>query len=467
LASPLKFSFDEIAFAAAANSCACVAIAIDHPANPSDHIQIKISEAAVMTVGFCEPLGRGTMITRRHLLGTAGAGAALAVSGLSPKFSEAEAAGVSLTPGLPEGVSTVATMEALPGKKPLIKLSYRPPNYESPLETFRTAITPNDEFFVRYHLADIPTIDAKTYKIAVGGDGSDNPVEISFEDLKKMPAVEVIAVNQCSGNRRGLSKPHVVGVEWGYGAMGCARWKGARLKDVLDKAGLKKEAIEISFNGADGPAVDKTPDFIKSIPVWKAIEDSTIIAYEMNGQPLPHWNGFPARIVVPGWTGTYWMKHVIAINALTKPQGGFWMTPAYRIPLGKFPLRDRFITQENATSTPITEMVVNSLITSHRDGAKVNAGKVVVSGMAWDGGYGISSVQVSTDGGKTWSTARLGQDLGRFAFRPWSFDLAAKRGKNTVMVNSINKLGQSQTSELIFNPAGYHNNVMQNITLNA
>jgi DMSO/TMAO reductase YedYZ molybdopterin-dependent catalytic subunit len=467
LASPLKFSFDEIAFAVAANSCACVAIAIDHPANPSDHIQIKISEAAVMTVGFCEPLGRGTMITRRHLLGTAGAGAALAVSGLSPNFSEAEAAGVSLTPGVPEGVSTVATMEALPGKKPMIKLSYRPPNYESPLETFRTAITPNDEFFVRYHLADIPTIDAKTYKITVGGDGSDNPVEISFEDLKKMPAVEVIAVNQCSGNRRGLSKPHVVGVEWGYGAMGCARWKGARLKDVLDKAGLKKEAIEISFNGADGPAVDKTPDFIKSIPVWKAIEDSTIIAYEMNGQPLPHWNGFPARIVVPGWTGTYWMKHVIAINALTKPQGGFWMTPAYRIPLGKFPLRDRFITQENATSTPITEMVVNSLITSHRDGAKVNAGKVVVSGMAWDGGYGINSVQVSTDGGKTWSTATLGQDLGRFAFRPWSFDLAAKKGKNTVMVNAINKLGQSQTSELIFNPAGYHNNVMQNITLNA
>ena len=112
-------------------------------------------------------------------------------------------------------------------------------------------------------------------------------------------------------------------------------------------------------------------------------------------------------------------------------------------------------------------MVVNSLITSHRDGATVSAGKVVVSGMAWDGGYGISSVQVSTDGGKTWSTATLGQDLGRFAFRPWSFDLAAKKGKNTVMVNAINKLGQSQTSELIFNPAGYHNNVMQNITLNA
>jgi len=403
------------------------------------------------------------MITRRHLLGTAGAGVALAAAG--GRFTEA--AGVGLTPGVPEGVGTVATMEALPGKKPLIKLSYRPPNYESPLEYFRTPITPNDQFFVRYHLADIPQVDANTYNIKVGGDGANTPIELMLDDLKKMPAVEIVAVNQCSGNRRGLSNPHVVGVEWGYGAMGCARWKGARLKDVLEKAGLKKEAIEVAFDGADGPVVDKTPDFIKSIPTWKAVEDSTLIAYEMNGQPLPHFNGFPARIVVPGWTGTYWMKHVVAINALTKPQGGFWMNPAYRVPLGKFPLRDRFISQENATSTPITEMVVNSLITSHRDGAKVSAGKIAVSGMAWDGGYGISSVQVSTDGGKTWAAATLGQDLGRFAFRPWSFDLTAKKGKNTVMVNATNKLGQSQTSELIFNPAGYHNNVMQSITLNA
>jgi DMSO/TMAO reductase YedYZ molybdopterin-dependent catalytic subunit len=403
------------------------------------------------------------MITRRHLLGTAGAGVALVVSG--PKFAQAASAG--LTPGVPEGVASVATMEALPGKKPLIKLSYRPPNYESPLEYFRTPITPNDQFFVRYHLADIPQVDAATYKIKIGGDGANTPFELTLDDLKKMPAFEVVAVNQCSGNRRGLSNPHVVGVEWGYGAMGCARWKGARLKDVLEKAGLKKEAIEVAFDGADGPAVDKTPDFIKSIPAWKAVEETTLIAYEMNGQPLPHFNGFPARIVVPGWTGTYWMKHVIAINALTKPQGGFWMNPAYRVPVGKFPLRDRFVTQENAASTPITEMVVNSLITSHRDGAKVNAGKITVSGMAWDGGYGVGSVQVSTDGGKTWTRATLGQDLGRFAFRPWSFDLTAKKGKNTVMVNATNKLGQSQTSELIFNPAGYHNNVMQSITLNA
>src|SRR5258708_450173 len=213
---------------------------IDRPWNPSDMTTIKKSDTAVIAAGFGEPLGRGTMISRRHLLETAGASAALAVSGLSPKFSEAETAGANLTAGVPDGVASYATMETLPGKKPLIRLADRPPNYESPLEYLRTPITPNDQFFVRYHLADIPEVDAKTYKIAVGGDGADNQVELTFDDLKKMPAMEVVAVNQCSGNRRGLSNPHVAGVEWGYGAMGCARWKGAKLKDILDKVGLKK-----------------------------------------------------------------------------------------------------------------------------------------------------------------------------------------------------------------------------------
>ena len=408
------------------------------------------------------------MITRRYLLGTAGAGAALAVSGLGlPKFSEAEAASVGLSPGVPGGISSYVTMGTLPGKKPLIQLADRPPNFESPLEYFRTPITPNDQFFVRYHLADIPEIKAETYKIAVGGDGANGQAEITLDDLKKMPAVEVVAVNQCSGNRRGLSTPHVPGVEWGYGAMGCARWKGARLKDVLDKAGLKKEAIEIAFNGADGPSVDKTPDFIKSLPVSKAIDPDTIVAYEMNGAPLPHLHGFPARLIVPGWTGTYWMKHLISITALTKPLGGFWMNPAYRIPVGLFPVVARFVSQETATNTPITEIVVNSLITSHRDGAKVKRGKVAIGGLAWDGGYGIRAVDVSTDGGKTWSGATLGQDLGRYAFRPWSFDLQAKSGKNTILVNATNKIGQTQTGTLLFNGAGYHNNVMQSITLTA
>ena len=376
-------------------------------------------------------------------------------------------AGVPLPPGLPAGVDAEAAWRSLPGKQPLVKLAYRPPNYEAPLEYFSTPITPNDRFYVRYHLADIPDIDAATYKIAIGGEGANGKLEITLDDLKKLPAYEIVAVNQCSGNRRGLSNPHVPGVQWGYGAMGCARWKGARLKDLLDKVGIKKEAIEVAFNGADGPVFDKTPDFIKSLPLWKAIDESTLVAYEMNGEPLPHFNGYPARLIVPGWTGTYWMKHLVSIDVLTRPLGGFWMNPAYRIPLGQFPMVARFTSQETATNTPITEMVVNSLITSHADGARVTVGQFKVSGLAWDGGYGIRSVEASTDGGLTWSSATLGDDLGRYAFRPWSFALTTKHGKNTVMVNATNKIGQTQTATLLFNPAGYHNNVMQSVTLTA
>jgi DMSO/TMAO reductase YedYZ molybdopterin-dependent catalytic subunit len=405
------------------------------------------------------------MFDRRHLLQS---GAALIGTGLAlPSILEANAAGLDLPSALPAGMRAEAALEALPGKKPLIRLAYRPPNYETPLEYFRTPITPNDAFFVRYHLADIPDVDVKTWKVAVGGEGANNRVELSLDNLKAMPVHEITAVCQCSGNRRGLFDPHVAGVEWGYGAMGCATWKGVRLKDVLDKAGLKKEAIEIAMNGADGPVIDKTPDFVKSIPVDIATAESTLIAYEMNGQPLPHFNGFPARVIIPGWTGTYWIKHVTSIEALTKPFDGFWMKSAYRIPNGKFPIVAHFVSQETAVNTPITEMVVNSLITSHKDGDKVKIGPVTVSGVAWDAGYGIRMVEVSTDGGKSWSEAVLGQDLGRFAFRPWTYALAARSGANTVMVRASNAIGQTQTASLIPNPAGYHHNVMQNITLSA
>jgi hypothetical protein len=282
-----------------------------------------------------------------------------------------------------------------------------------------------------------------------------------------MPAVEVVAVNQCSGNRRGLFQPHVPGVEWGYGAMGCARWKGVRLKDILDKVGLKKEAIEVVLDGADGPVIEATPKFVKSIPVWKAMEETALIAYEMNGQPLPHFNGFPARVIIPGWAGVYWLKHVTSIRAVTKPFDGYWMKNAYRIPLGKFPVVTRFLSQETDVNTPITELVVNSLITSHPEGASVKAGPVTIGGIAWDGGYGIRIVEVSSDGGNTWVPAKLGEDLGRFAFRPWSYEVVAKPGKNTVMARAANVIGQTQTASLILNPAGYHHNLMQTVTLTA
>jgi DMSO/TMAO reductase YedYZ molybdopterin-dependent catalytic subunit len=403
------------------------------------------------------------MISRRAVLGAALAGSTISLQRSLP----AQAGELALPAALPEGTRLEARLEALPGKRPLIKLSYRPPNYETPVENFRGAITANDTFFVRYHLSEIPEVDAAKWRLTVSGDGAASSLELTLDDLQKLPASEVVAVNQCSGNRRGLFQPHVAGVEWGYGAMGCARWKGARLRDILDKVGMKREAIEIVLDGADGPALDKTPDFVKSIPVWKAMEETTLIAYEMNGMPLPHFNGFPARLVVPGWTGTYWMKHLISIRVLTKPFDGFWMKSAYRIPVGKFPVVARFISQETEVNTPITEMVVNSLITSHRDGAIVKAGGVMVSGLAWDGGYGIRTVEISIDGGTTWVNAALGEDLGRYAFRPWSYAFEARRGKNTVMVRATNGIGQTQTANLILNPAGYHHNVIQSIELNA
>ena len=405
-------------------------------------------------------------LTRRHFVGgTAAAGAATA--GGVTFLSWAQAAGPELAPGVAEGVRSSAMLDALPGKKPLIKLTYRPPNYETPLEYFREAITPNDAFFVRYHLAFIPDVDAKTWKLSVGGDGANGEAQLTLDDLKALPTAEVVAVNQCSGNRRGIFQPHVAGVQWGYGAMGCARWKGARLKDVLDRAGLKSGAVEIAFDGADGPVADKTPDFIKSIPVWKAVEDTTLVAYEMNGEPLPHFNGYPARLIVPGWTGTYWMKHLSSIKALMKPEASFWMSSAYRIPLGRFPLVARFTSQESATNTPITEIVANSLITSPADGARVTMGRpITIGGIAWDGGYGIRAVEVSSDGGKTWAGATLGEDLGRFAFRTFSYQFSPnRRGKQTVMARASNAIGQTQTAELIHNPAGYHHNVFHSITL--
>jgi hypothetical protein len=213
--------------------------------------------------------------------------------------------------------------------------------------------------------------------------------------------------------------------------------------------------------------VDKTPDFIKSLPVWKAIEETTLLAYEMNGAPLPHWNGFPVRLVVPGWTGTYWVKHLTSIQLVTKPFDGFWMKSAYRIPVAKFPLVTRFISQETAVNTPITEMVVNSLITSHAEGASVKVGaKSTLSGVAWDGGYGISAVETSTDGGKTWTPAALGEDLGRYAFRPWRYAFSlSTRGRHSMMVRATNTVGQGQTTALITNPAGYHHNLVQALTL--
>jgi DMSO/TMAO reductase YedYZ molybdopterin-dependent catalytic subunit len=401
---------------------------------------------------------------RRKFLQASASGLALAGTGVL-----ARAADPVLGPAaLPAGALDAALLDALPGKVPLIKKTWRPPNFETPVSYFESAFTPNDAFFVRYHLPSIPEVDAANWKLTVAGDAADKPYELTLDRLKReFEPVDVAALCICSGNRRGLSEPHVPGVQWGHGAMGNARWRGVRLKDVLARAGLKKEAVEIVFDGADGPALDKTPDFVKSIPVWKALDENTILAWEMNGTALPHWNGYPVRAVVPGWTATYWMKHLTSIQAVSQPFKGFWMAAAYRIPKGKFPVVDRFITQETEANTPITEMVVASLITNLHEGMSLPAGKAAaVRGIAWDGGYGMRQVDVSIDGGASWRPGELGPDLGPYAWRQWSFPIPSPaRGRYTVMAKATNRIGASQAFELVFNPAGYHNNVVQRINV--
>jgi DMSO/TMAO reductase YedYZ molybdopterin-dependent catalytic subunit len=407
------------------------------------------------------------MPSRREFLTQGAIGAAL----LSLPRLSAAADALKLQPSeLPPGALESAVLEALPGKAALIKRTFRPPNFETPLEYFNDVITPNRVFFVRYHLMNIPQVNERSWTLKVGGDAAGATAEFSLSSLLAgFEQVEIVAVCQCSGNRRGMFVPHVPGVEWGVGAMGNARWRGVRLRDVLNAVGVNKDAVEVAFDGADSAVHDKTPDFMKSLPIWRALDESTLIAFEMNGEPLPHWNGFPARLVVPGWTGTYWVKQLTSIDVRSQPLKSFWMNPAYRIPRGRFALVDRFTSQETDVSTPITEMVVNSLVTNIAPGQRFDAKQWLdVKGIAWDGGYGITRVEVSTDDGATWRSATLGQDLGRFSFRQWTYRFApAQRGRYTVMVRATNRLGATQTFELIHNPAGYHHNVVQKIPVEA
>ena len=364
---------------------------------------------------------------------------------------------------IPDGTLAEQVLYALPGKVPLIKKTFRPPNFETPIQYFRTPITPNRAFFVRWHLAAIPQVEAKSWKLAVGGDSAERQLSLTMNELRKLKPAEVTAVCQCSGNRRGLFEPHVAGVEWGVGAMGNAKWRGVRLKDVLAQAGVKGDALEVVLDGADHGPLDKTPDFVKSIPIDVALSDNTLIAFEMNGLPLPHWNGFPARLIVPGWTGTYWVKQLTSVKVVAKPEKNFWMNPAYRLPRGRFKTPS-FKSQLTDANEPITTMVVNSLITTLKSGQQIARGKPLdIRGVAWDGGAGIAKVDVSTDGVK-WMPAKLGRDLGKFSFREFAMSVPTKEaGSMVVMAKATSNSGETQVNELIHNPAGYHHNVIQRI----
>jgi sulfite dehydrogenase len=277
--------------------------------------------------------------------------------------------------------------------------------------------------------------------------------------------VDVVAVNQCSGNSRGFVEPRVAGGQLANGAMGNARWTGVQLRTVLDKAGVKKGAVQVSFEGIDGPVVPETPDFAKALDIDHARDGEVMLAWAMNGEDLPWLNGFPLRLVVPGHYGTYWVKHLNVITVLDKPFDGFWMQKAYRIPAnacactepGKAP----------ASTMPIARFNVRSFVTSVADKAGVKAGQTTLRGMAFDGGYGITEVAVSTDDGRTWASAALGQDLGRYSFRQWSLPVNLAAGTHAIKVKATNRIGQSQPLDPLWNPPGYMRNVVETVRVTA
>ncbi|MEA2919023.1 MAG: sulfite dehydrogenase (cytochrome) subunit [Bradyrhizobium sp.] len=353
-----------------------------------------------------------------------------------------------------------------PQKRPLIGLTSRPPQLETPFAVFdENLITPNDAFFVRYHLADVPLdIDPDKFSVEIKGK-VDKPAKLSIADIRKMPTVELVAVNQCSGNSRGFFMPRVAGGQLGNGAMGNARWKGVSLKAVLDRAGVQAGAKQVVFGGMDGPVSDKTPDFAKALDIDQARDGEVMLAYSMNGEDLPVLNGFPLRLVVPGYYGTYWVKHLNEINVVDNIFEGFWMKTAYRIPDNDCNCVEPG-TAPKAT-IPINRFTVRSFITNVTDGTRLKAGVTNLKGIAFDGGNGIKDVAVSADGGKTWETARLGKDLGKYSFREWSFPVKLSEGTHELKVRATSNDGKTQPMEALWNPAGYLRNVVETVRVTA
>jgi hypothetical protein len=313
----------------------------------------------------------------------------------------------------------------------------------------------------------MPTeIDPAKYTISVRGRVK-TPLTLTLDNLEKdFEPVEITAVCQCSGNSRGFFEPRVPGGEWANGAMGNAVWKGARLRDILEKAGIEADAVQVRFNGLDEAPIADTPDFIKSLDIDFARSHDIVVAYAMNGEPLPLLNGFPVRLVVAGYYATYWVKMLSDIEVINEVDQNFWMSKAYRIPADPCGCMEP---GQQVKTVPINRMTVRSFITSPGEGARVRAGQeVTVKGVAFDGGYGVQRVLFSANGGKSWREARLGKDLGRYSFREWQSGFMAKPGRRyKLQCMAVNGIGESQRLTPRWNSGGYLRNVIETVNVKA
>jgi DMSO/TMAO reductase YedYZ molybdopterin-dependent catalytic subunit len=356
-----------------------------------------------------------------------------------------------------------------PQKGAVLLQRTRPPLLETPFEVFDQGVfTPNDRFYVRWHLANIPqAVDPVSFRLAIRGHVG-QPMSLSLDDLvREFKPFEIAAVNQCSGNSRGFFSPRVAGGQWANGSMGNARWTGVRLRDVLDRAGVKSGALQVRFNGLDTGVIPQTPDFMKSLAVDHARDGEVMIAYAMNGAPLPLLNGFPLRLVVPGWYATYWVKMLNDIEVLDRPDDNFWTTKAYLIP--DTPFANVVPGQKGVNMVPINRMLPRSFFTNVRDGAVLKVGQTTtIRGIAFGGDTGLGKVFFSADAGGSWQEARLGPDHGKYSFRQWEAALSlASPGPHKLMIKAVNATGNAQPDKPNWNPSGFMRNVIESVSVQA
>lgn len=386
---------------------------------------------------------------RRRFLGRVALGGAAIAAG--PAFAQSL---VDLH--LPGGNGDRPMTNAFPGKGGMILQRIHPPLLETPMEVFdRDVFTPNDQFFVRWHWADIPTsIDVDTFRLNVRGHVN-RPLSFSLAQLLRLPRVEMAAVNQCSGNSRGLFQPRVPGAQWGNGAMGNAKWLGVRLRDILDFAGVKPGAVQVRFGALDQPVVAGAPDFEKALDIDHARDGEVMIAFGMNGEQLPLLNGFPIRLIVPGWYSTYWVKMLNDIEVLPGPDDEYWMAKAYKIPAT--PGANVAPGAKDFPTVPINRMIPRSWVTNFAEDQAIAYDRLIpVGGIAMGGDCGVAKVDVSIDGGQTWYHTRLGPDHGKYSFRRWDAQLPlAQPGRIAILSRCWNSDGAVQPFTPIWNPGGF------------
>ena len=345
-------------------------------------------------------------------------------------------------------------------------LTDRPPQLETPLKIFRQDITPNEYFFVRWHLSQILTkIDIDTFRLYIDG-AVDKPIALSMNDLKtKFTPDSIIALAICAGNSRSTFSPKVPGSQWSNGAMGNAKWKGVRLKDILKMAGVKNGAVDVTFQGLDNAPLPATPKFVKSLNINHALDSEILVAYEMNGKPLPMLNGYPLKLIVPGWYATYWVGSLSMINVLTDTFHGFWMAKAYQITTD-LSLNESPDSLAKVT-VPITKIKLHSIIVEPGADDAVTANKqCLMEGLAFDDGTGIKRVELSFDDGKTWVETKLNPELGKYSWRRWKYDWTPHaKGLYHLSVKATDNSGNTQVDKQ-WNRSGYARGFIEHLDVN-